>query len=324
MNYFSYRFYTSSFRKLAFSLLIVGVPLFCLSFFLPEKKQVLATQLTKEQNRHATEPIVIPLCLVSLIQDVRLSAQEAGPITAMNIKEGDYVQANTLLVQINDDQPQLQKKASHRQLLAAQVEANDDIEVRFAEAAFAVAKAELEQDEQINKRSPGAVPEADIRRLKLAREQAALQIDRSRLNLKVAKLTAEIKQDEVDASQLSIQRRKIVAPTQGLIWEIQKQKGEWVNVGEPILRIIQMDKLRVVGRIRVDRANPSDLLGKPVTIEAGLAGNQKFQIQGQVTLIDPIVGAGNNYRIRAEVNNMQHKGQWLLRPGMNASMLVHQ
>ena len=33
--------------------------------------------------------------------------------------------------------------------------------------------------------------------------------------------------------------------------------------------------------------------------------------------------AGNHYRIRAEVENRQHQGHWLLSPGMNATMTVH-
>ena len=79
-------------------------------------------------------------CLVSLIDDVQVPAREAGALTSVVVVEGQYVSQNQLLAQIDDRQPRLDKLASELERDAALAKAQDDIEVRYSQAAFAVAR----------------------------------------------------------------------------------------------------------------------------------------------------------------------------------------
>lgn len=266
----------------------------------------------------SVQAATITHCLVSAIDDVQVPAQESGLLAAVNIEDGLVVKKDELLAQIDDRQARLQRFAAETEREAALAKASDDIEVRFSEASLEVAKAELASNEKINASTPGLVPITEIRRLKLTKTRAELQIDKSKLDLSVAKMTAEVHEAAVKAADESIQRRRIVAPLDGVVTARLKQTGEWVNAGEPVLRLMRMDRLRVEGLLSAADFNPDELHQRPVTVEVELAHGRRAQFTGKVTYISPLVTAGNKYRVRAEVVNRAENEQWLLRPGMSA------
>jgi macrolide-specific efflux system membrane fusion protein len=262
-------------------------------------------------------------CQVFLIQDVEVPAEQAGRLVRVDVREDDIVEPSDLLAQIDDRQAQLQKTAAELERNAAQTRADDDIEVRFSMKSFELAEAELNQDLDINRKSPGVIAMSEIRRKRLARHRAELQIDRSKLDLRVAQMTADVQQAAVLSAEDNILRRQINAPFKGVVIDVLKQEGEWVDIGEPVIRVVRMDRLRVDGFLDGKEFNPSDLSDRQVTVMVQLARGQVEQFTGKVTFISPLVQAGNHYRIRAEVENRQHRAHWLLRPGMNATMTVH-
>jgi len=266
---------------------------------------------------------VLSHCQVLLINDVDVPAEEAGRLLAVNAKEGDHVEKDSLVAQINNKQALLSKVAAELERDAAQTRADDDIEVRYSIKSFELAEDELNRADDINRRSPGTVPATEIRRKQLERTRAELQIDRSRLDLKVAQMTADVQNAAVQAAEDSIQRRRIVAPFSGQVVQVYRQSNEWVNIGEPVLRVVQMDRLYVDGFISGTEYSVVDIADRPVTVEIALARGRKETFKGQVVFVNPIVQAGNRYRVRAEVENRQEKNQWLLNPGSTATMVIH-
>jgi macrolide-specific efflux system membrane fusion protein len=162
-----------------------------------------------------------------------------------------------------------------------------------------------------------------MRRLKLTRHRAELQIVRSRLDSKVAGMTADVHQAAVAAAEENINRRKIVAPFDGVVVDLLRQRGEWVDAGEPLLRMIRLDRVRVEGFFDARQYNPEEVSGRPVTVEIERARGQKVRLPGAVVFVSPLVQAGDKYRVRVEVENHQHEGHWLLGPGKSASMAIH-
>jgi multidrug efflux pump subunit AcrA (membrane-fusion protein) len=262
-------------------------------------------------------------CQVLLINDVDVPAEEAGRLLVVNAKEGDHVAKDSLVAQINNQQALLSKVAAELERDAAQTRADDDIEVQYSIKSFELAETELNNDVEINRRQPGSVPATEIRRKQLDRTRAELQIGRSKLDLKVAQMTADVQDAAVQAADDSIQRRRIVAPFSGQVVQVYRQSNEWVNIGEPVLRVIQMDRLYVDGFVSGDDYSVVDIAQRPVTVEIDLARGRKEQFRGQVVFVNPIVQAGNRYRVRAEVENRQEKEQWLLNPGSTATMVIH-
>ena len=273
---------------------------------------------------------VLEHCYVTLIDDIQIAAQEAGLLVALQdeqgrvftTQDGQPVQRGQRLAQVDPEQPLLQRQAAEAELLAAKARSEDDIEVRFSEAAYRVAQAEYEAAEEANRRVKGTVPVSETRRLQLTQHRAFLQIDRSRMEQNVAKLNADVAQASVDAANSAIRRRAIASPIDGIVIAVLKKPGEWVQVGEPVARVARMNQLRVEGFLSADDYNPSEISDKPVTVNLQLARGQKVSLPGKVTYVNPLVQAGNRYRVRAEVQNALDGGQWVLRPGMPAEMTI--
>jgi hypothetical protein len=107
-----------------------------------------------------------------------------------------------------------------------------------------------------------------------------------------------------------------------MVADVLRQKGEWVNAGDPLLRIVRMDRLRVEGFLDGARYNPGDAARRPVRVTFALAGGRSVELPGQVVFIHPDVQAGNKHRVRALVQNRKEQGEWLLRPGMSVQMTI--
>jgi macrolide-specific efflux system membrane fusion protein len=261
-------------------------------------------------------------CLVSLVEDVAVPAREAGAIVQIEVKEGQFVQAGTLLATIDDRKSQIDKLAAELERDAALAKASDDIEVRFSQAAMAVADAELERALAIERKNVGAVAAQEIAKLRLAKKRDELQIDRSKLEMRVAKMNADVHQAAVDAAEEGLQRRRIVSPIDGVVVTIYHEKGEWLNAGEPVLQVVRIDRLRVEGFLSASEYNSDEVLGRPVMVDVALAHGQSALFSGRVVYISPLVQAGNKFRVRAEVENRSDAGQASLRPGMTANMTI--
>ena len=264
----------------------------------------------------------VPHCLVSLIEDAEVSAQEAGLLVSVPARDGDAVQPGDLLAQIDDRQAQIDRDGATVELRAAQARAEDDIEVRYSEAAYEVAKQEFDNAESVNRRVPGTIPRFEVRRLQLTMDRAKLQIDRSRLDLRVAKMSAEVNQAKVSTAEENIRRRQVRSPIVGHVLTVHMHVGEWVDPGAPVLRVARMDRLRVEGFLDASRTDPSIVAGKPVVVQVELAEGRRAQFSGIVTFVNPLMQAGNKFRVRAEVENRLVNGHWLLQPGKTAAMTI--
>ena len=265
---------------------------------------------------------MVPYCQVLLIHDTEVPAQETGLLLDVTVTDGDQVRTNDLLAQMDDRQVLLDKLAAELELAAAKARAEDDIEVRYAAASHELAEAELAQAIEINRKSPGAVPLAEVRRQQLARHRAELQIDRSKLDLKIARMTAEVQTAAVQSVDQSILQRQLLAPFDGTVTEVYHQANEWVNAGDAVLRIVRLDELRVDGFLSADDYDSAELVDRDVTVEVELARGRRERFMGRVVFVNPLVQAGNKYRIRATVKNRQENGHWLLHPGTTATMIL--
>jgi len=315
-------------RWVLWSLIVGGLGIAChLAFgsWSLEAAPPLTPTATPAQPLQALDPsqqAQIKLCLVSLIEDIQVPAREAGALNSIDVVEGQFVTAGQLLAQLDDRQPKLDKVAAELERDAALAKAQDDIEVRYAEAALAVAAAELARAQAIDAKSPGGVTEQEIQKLRLAKHRDELQIDRSKLDMRVAKMNADVHQASVQAADDALARRQIVSPIDGVVVTIFQERGEWVSAGQPVLQVVRIDRLRVEGFLSASEYSPEVVAGRQVWVDVPLAGGRPARFQGQVVYISPIVQAGNKYRVRAEVANRSENGHPILRPGMSATMSV--
>jgi multidrug resistance efflux pump len=266
---------------------------------------------------------VLPRCVVSAKDEVQVPAQEAGMLTALPVREGVQVRAGDLLGRIDDSERQMEKRQALIEQQGAKEQADNDVNVRYADAAARVAETEYQQAVDANRRVRGTFPEAEVRRLKLAWHRAVLQIEQAQLEQRMAAFTSDSAAADVEAADTNIRRRQIVAPIDGEVVAMLRHAGEWVNPGEPVLRIVRFDTLRIEAFLNAAQFDPGDVAGKPVSVEVALARSRTVKLSGTIVYVSSLVQAGGQYRVWAEVANRRDVGGWLLRPGLDATMEIH-
>jgi macrolide-specific efflux system membrane fusion protein len=261
-------------------------------------------------------------CLVSLIDDVQLSAQEPGLLISLDVREGAQVKVGDLLGRINDDQAQAAQKVADGEYRGAREKADNDVNTRYATAARDYAQAELDANKDANKRAPGTKSFVELEKLRLAVVQAALQIEQSQHEQVIAKFEADARQAKLESATNDIARRKMLSPIHGEVVEVLFRVGEWVQPGDKVMRVVRLDRLRVEGFISAKDVLPGEVDKRPVTIEVELARGRRERFSGEVVYVNPLVQPGGDYRVRAEVENRMEANQWLLRPGTEAEMII--
>ena len=265
---------------------------------------------------------VIEGCLVSLIDEVKVPAKEAGVIVELLVRQGAVVSKGDVLARIDDDQPQMEKRRAQAQHDQALAKAQSDVDIRYSQKAEGVSEMAFQKAEDSHTRIPGSVTEVERQRLKLEWEKTSLQIEQAELERKLAGLEATSKQVEVEAADNAIERRVVRSPITGEVEEVIPHEGEWLQPGDPLARLIRTDRLYVEGYVDAARWNPGDIRDRPVTVEARLAGGRNESFKGRIFNVKPRMESGN-YRVVAEVENRQADREWLLRAGQFVTMTIH-
>ena len=133
---------------------------------------------------------------------------------------------------------------------------------------------------------------------------------------------AAAKQVEVEAADNAIERRLIRSPIDGVVVDVAKHEGEWMQPGDTLAHVVRTDKLRVEGYVKIREALPAAVENRPVTVVVELDGGRREQFQGRIAFVKPVVESGD-YRVFAEVENRRDGGEWLLPAGQTAVMTIH-
>jgi multidrug resistance efflux pump len=259
--------------------------------------------------------------------DVRVYAEVEGLLTKILVREGDHVNVDQQIAAIDDRTAQAALAVAESTVRGADKRATDDIEKRYAEAAAAVAQKDLEMSLQANASNPGVISDIDIEKKKLDKDRARLQIEKAMNDQVLAAFDADVKHAELDAAKVALDRRKIHAKYEGEIQDMILHEGEWVNPGDPIMRLVKFDVMWVESYVQTKDYNPSELQGRPVTVRITLARGQEVAVQGRIIHVNQsTIDTTSNYAeylVRAEIQNQRTGDFWLVRPGLPANMTIH-
>ena len=267
---------------------------------------------------------VLERCLVSLIDEAKVPAREAGVLVELPVREGDAVSKGDVIARIDDNQPQMEKRKAQAEHDQAVAKAESDVDVRYSQKAEGVAERAYKKALQAYE-SQKAVTEVEVDRLKLEWEKTALQIEQANLERRLSALAAASKGVEVEAAENGIERRLLKSPLDGVVVQVFPHQGEWMQPGDPLARVVRTDKLKVEGYVDTAKWDPEQIRDRPVTVEVVLAGDRRETFTGRMVFVSPLDESGGDYRVVAEVENRRAEPskQWLLRPGKTARMTVH-
>ena len=82
-------------------------------------------------------------------------------------------------------------------------------------------------------------------RLRLIVERASLEVEQADREFEIAEFTRQIKASQHQAAEEKVQRHRITAPLSGMVVQVNRRRGEWVEPGEMVMRILRLDRLKV-------------------------------------------------------------------------------
>ena len=273
-----------------------------------------------EQSASAGEPqsIVIDSVLVTVLEKADVPAREAGLLATLKIREGDLVRAGQVLGGLDDTMPKLERDRVNAELDLAKQRSTNDVRIRFSEKAEAVTRAELKRAQESIEKFSKAISQTEMDRLRLSTEKSTLEVEQARREQQGAELETRVKEQELRLADQAVHRRAIIAPISGIVVQVSKSPGEWVQPGETVLRILRVDLLRAEGfaDARLMHRRQS---GQPVTLTVDQPGEKSLMFSGKLVFISPEVNRFNGQvRVWAEIENPM----LTLRSGLTATMTV--
>lgn len=287
---------------------------------LDEKEAMLAVQLAEIDQKIATkrsrESVGVEIAEAAIRESEQLVEQ-----AKIELQVAEKVADSDVAVRIVQAAESLANDELDRALVSQREFASSVSELELTRKRHAVNKSKLDVEQAQHEltlqsfRSSGrrAFLQQHLmatRRLKLEQKDATTAQDISVLAANRANAALKVAQEELD-------RRRIVSPQSGIVVERLKHRGEWVEAGEPVLRLVQLDTLYVEGYVNVDEVDLSDR-GRSVTVTAASEGNDVIA-NGKIVFVSPEVDSVNGQvLIKAEVSNPKH----LLRPGKRVHMTI--
>jgi RND family efflux transporter MFP subunit len=262
--------------------------------------------------------IKIAGALVKLIDQVDVPAREAGTLMQLEVQEGSRVKAGAMLARIDDTEARFAEERAKVELQIAIKNAESDVAVRSAQRAVQTADLELKRAEEARLKLRDVVTETELDKLRLAADQAKLGVEKAQQERAVAQLQRDLKRVEVDFAGRNVSRREASAPFPGVVVQVHKHVGDWVQPGDKLLRVIRLDRLRVEGFLEAAEATPG-LEGRPATLTVDLPGKPGASFSGKLTFVSPEIDPFNrSVRVLAEIENPN----FALQPGLRGTLTV--
>lgn len=259
-------------------------------------------------------------CVVMVIDTVDIPAKESGLISTLTARVNQEFEADALIGSLDNTTALLEDSLATVQAQVAIALSRDQSDLKFAELVLEEAKIGLDSYEQINLR--GSATDAEMRSKRLAVTQAELKVQHAQQSLEQLKLKARLAQASAVASRQRLERLKITAPFGGSVLEVQKHRGEWVQAGQSILKLIRLDEIQVDTYVHSQKVELNKLVGAQVTVVYRRPNHEPLRFAGMISHYDPVVSSTGEIRIHATIQNQRQDNHWVLLPGMNVSMSV--
>lgn len=272
--------------------------------------------------------------------DLAIATRQTQQSVKVDIAKAAALESDKLLKQAEFD------------LQVAQKVAQSDLPTQLAEAALALAKEEYDRAVVSKKQFDSSVPVLEMAKrlygmqkgkLEVAQAQQERLLDGLRsqsraafveqhrvagkrlglstteavTDLEVGKLTVQQMRESVAMAREKLDRRQIHSPLTGIVVEKLRHRGEWVEAGDAVLRVIRLDTLLVEGFVPSGTLSRKDQ-NRPVEV-TGMMQGRSLTVSGKLIFVSPEVDSLNGQiQVKAEIKNPR----LLLLPGDKVEMTI--
>lgn len=220
------------------------------------------------QHAETKQMVITAKGIVESEEKAEASSRVSSTITALLVKEGDLVKKGAPLVKFDDSKIRAQVKMAESARYEAQARLkeletgyrSEDVEMaksrmQSADAGYIEAKDEFERQKRLYEKDATTLVE-----LKRAEEQfkkASAELDEARTNaeklkkgvrseeIEQAKSAAEKADSELRFYEASLKDYTLTSPFNGVVTDKFRNVGEAVDVGTPVVELVNPDKLRI-------------------------------------------------------------------------------
>ncbi|MDM4015591.1 efflux RND transporter periplasmic adaptor subunit [Roseiconus lacunae] len=180
-----------------------------------------------------------------LIHNTKIAATISGLVKSVDVSAGQTILADTIVARLDDrlaEQEMIAVKAAYQAKL---LESQTDTIIRDAAQEFETRQTDLRQAQLANQTYTGAVSEMQLRQLRLRVERSELKREQAELQTRVATASADHAKAKLEIAKEIVARHRIRSSRDGIVAEVIAQAGQWVQAGQPVVRVISLDPIRV-------------------------------------------------------------------------------
>ncbi|MFK8113999.1 MAG: efflux RND transporter periplasmic adaptor subunit [Rubripirellula sp.] len=127
----------------------------------------------------------------------------------------------------------------------------------------------------------------------LSIERTQIEVGQAIAEQRVQTMQIELERQQVSLAKIATERHRLTAPINGVVVERMRGKGEWVNAGDPVLRVIRLDRLRAEGFVPAD-AIESLRGNRTVSLEIQVTPDRMLKREGRIVFISPEIDPVND------------------------------
>ena len=271
--------------------------------------------VTVAQTPRPATTLEVEDATVDWIQRSDVSALRPGVIDKLELRIGKEagVYPNNVIGYLN-------RKSAEMAVEEARIAAESQGALAKARSQKDLAGTMVARNERLLKKGPQYVSQEEVQKAEAEYAIADAMVTEAQDNLKLA--VAKMK-----TAQQTLEEHTIRAPFPGVIFEVLKQEGESVNSNEAVVRLGNLDRLRVWAYIPVEyRQRVTEGCDVEIRVRSGdgrtvanPADQKRFK--GKISFVDPKIQpvSGSEVRIYADVDNPK---PYELGPGMKTTMVV--
>jgi RND family efflux transporter MFP subunit len=225
-------------------------------------------------------------------QDVDLDFSAPGLIVEVNVKEGDVVQKDQVLVK-QDTSVESATKAMYS------IEADSAVEEVYAQKDLELKRVKFKRTEDLYNAKPRNATFLEV-------EEARLEMERADASVKLARQKRAVAAAQASTEQAKIDLKRIKSPFDGVVSKLDTHVGEVATnqADKPALKVVRNDPLWIDAHL-------------PAAVTARLKKGQAMQVryvaddkwmQAEVLYLAPVVRAGSQTRmVRLQLPNAEER-----------------
>ena len=240
------------------------------------------------------------------IERLRLATRDPGIVEKICVEVGDKIEAGDIVAILDRKIFSAEANAAASQLAAAKEEAKNEVDLEFAKISYELNQKIAQRSELARRQFAKSVSKTELERLQLEAEQSRLSGVQAEQQQKINSLTVALQKDRFEVAALRLENRTIKSKIGGTIVEIFNAPGEYVAPGQPIARILNLNRLKVVCAGRLNKLDPDEIPEDAVfKIKRG---GEEETYPAKITFVSPEIDpVRQTYSIWAEIENTDNK-----------------